>query len=700
MPRISADNVTASAPIEQSLNNLPANTPSDNDRSKEGRAPSPTYTQMAARPPSPRMRGGATKETFQRSAMVDNTPALPPPMPLTIGSPAEAPFTQRTTALSEDDNLGWTTFTAPTKSKKSKPKKGKGKAKEVTPVPLQKGPVLGLATPDASPKGSKPRKHRCTDCSNEGLVTGKQQEAPVSLLLSSKSPLVFGRSSPSPLSSAKAASLSDHKPHNEGSEMDIDPAEDAGLDSFGRPTLFLQNASAGWESPQNSYYGDLEHHEPGPSSHPSKGHKRSAARHDLESMIEAPISRYTAMNAEAATGQLREDVDTCRPAPHPRQQISSDEQMLPASNISVQSDSTKPKVTPRKPAVHHNHGRYSMAAIGNPPLTPYNIILADPDIMVPPEGLLKKTQGDRVNWEKKGLAPKQVKVWNNLGRDNPFIVVQFGELRAEHAGMNERAVFLYSLLTCLSERTDIRVNPGHSPLEEKEYNNNKDAPPNVEPFWIGIKNLPKEWCLVLARAAWLHAGNHILNFVLWRNDLPTLCAAFRSVFRFRALLKEDSELQEITVNILLRDIGKGGRRRAVQDDAFGAILDSVDVEVHNCRITPHTSEDVAFIHITSPTADWQDWVLFRNAIQAHGFGSLTAGHRVAFKTRVFCGFCHSIGHPIGRCPVKGFFLPQKMQLQKQPTAQPLSSGRGEHQGGRGHGNGRSCGGRGGKTRGY
>ncbi|KAH9838224.1 uncharacterized protein C8Q71DRAFT_856189 [Rhodofomes roseus] len=740
MSRNSADNVTASAPAEQSLQNHPTNEPIDNGRNDGGRAPSPTYAQVAARPPSPHMRGGTASEN------TDNAPAPPPPTPLTVRSPVEAPFTQRTTAPSEDDDLGWTTVTAPAKSKKSKSKKGKGKAKVVAPTPPpQVDPASGLVTPNASPKGGEPRKRRRTDYGDEGLTADKQQGAPANLSLSSKSPLIFGHSSPSPLPSAKATkSTNGRESANEGSDMDVDPVNEAHLDNFGRSSFSLRNTSVDWESPQNSYHGHLEYNEPGPSTRPSKGHKRSAARHDFDSIIGSPsISQRPPAEAASPRTPMQQRGNRTRtstPAAPPRalgkflrksdatrsptpsssrhaQRVSSDEDMLPASDVSEQSNSTELEAPIRKPPVHRGRGRYSVTAIGNPPvqrtpspeLTPYDLILADPDITVPPEGLLKKTQGDRVDWKKKGLSTNQVKAWNDLGKDTPFIVVQFGEHGAEQAGMNERAVFLYALLTRLSERTDIRVNPGHGPLEEREYDDNKDAPPNVEPFWIGIENLPEDWCLALARAAWLRAGNYILNFVLWRNDLPTLCAAFRSVFRFRALSREEyvaivrrellsSELREITLDILARDIGKGGKwRRAMQDDAFGTILDSVDVEVHNCRITQHTSEDVAFIHITSPTADWQDWLIFRNTIQAHGFGSLAAGHPIPFKNRTFCGFCHLLGHPIGRCPVRGFFFPQKTQPQKQSAVQPSSSGRGGHQGGRGRGNGRGNGrGRGGR----
>ncbi|TFY58258.1 hypothetical protein EVJ58_g6520 [Rhodofomes roseus] len=721
MPRTPTNATSASTPAEHGLEARPADATDNNNLSNEGRAPSPTYAQVVSRPPSPRRSGSATSET----TAVHKAPAPPPPTPLATESPAEAPFTQRGAAASDDEDLGWTTVKAPLKSKKSKPKKGKGKAKATVPVQQQDTQAPGLTmTPNASPKSSEPRKRRRTDYGDEGLTADKRQDAP---------------------SPAQIDSQSANEFPNEEVGMDVDSEADLRNHDFGRPNFFTRNESTGWSTPPSSRAGDFE---PGPSVRPLKGHKRSNARHDLRSFIvDRPINATHGSSSPAAqsrtpTQQRSSHARTPTPAAPPRipgkfvkkrgaaksptqsslraRQTSSDEEMLPTSDAPVQSDASTHDARPREPAIRHGRGRYSLYAVGNPPvqrtpspeLSPYDVLLADSDITIPPEGLLKETQGDRMDWKKKGLCLKQAKAWNDLGRGRPLIVVQFGELGAEEAGMNERAVFLVALLSRLSERNDVQVNPGHGPLEEGRYEDNKDAPPNKEPYWIAIENLPDDWCIALARAAWLRAGKYVLNFTLWRHDPPTLCAQFRSVFRFKAQSKEEyeaivrrellnSELMTLTLNLLEGDIERGGKwRRALLDDAFGAILDSVDVEVHNSRITSHTSEDIAFIHISSPTADWQEWITFRDAVQAHKFGSSAAGHPIPFLGRVFCGFCHSLGHPTGRCPAKLFFFPKQSLPQKQQPTQSSSAGRGGYQGGRGNGNGRGRGGRGGKMRGY
>ncbi|TFY65167.1 hypothetical protein EVJ58_g2143 [Rhodofomes roseus] len=150
MPRTPTNATSASTPAEHGLEARSADATDNNNLSNEGRAPSPTYAQVASRPPSPRRSGSATSET----AAVHKAPAPPPPTPLATESPAEAPFTQRGAAASDDEDLGWTTVKAPLKSKKSKPKKGKGKAKATVPVQQQDTQAPGLMTPNASPKRS------------------------------------------------------------------------------------------------------------------------------------------------------------------------------------------------------------------------------------------------------------------------------------------------------------------------------------------------------------------------------------------------------------------------------------------------------------------------------------------------------------------------------------------------------------------
>ncbi|TFY53249.1 hypothetical protein EVJ58_g9555 [Rhodofomes roseus] len=705
----------------------------------EERASSPTYAQVAARPPSPRMNSKASSGP--------SMPAPPPPSPLAEGSPDVAPFTQRGAAPSEDDELGWTTVAGPAKSKKSKTKKakakGKGKAVASTPPPPPQANLTpALPTPEASPRGSEPRKRRRTDYDGEDLTTDKQQKAPPSLLLSSKSPLLFERS-PSLLSfSADTARPNADDITEEEDGMDVDPEDDQGAYDYGQPHLLQRSTPASWDTPRYNRFEHLEPVESGSSSRPTKGHKRSGARSNITisidgSPIATPAHLPATMLPQTPTQQQRSHTRTATPAAPPRtlgkflkkrdvdrsptpasthaQRASSDEEMLPASDTPTRSPSTsRGETSNRHPT--RGRGRYSVYAIGNPPvqrtpspeLTPYDLLLANPDLIIAPPGLLKKTQGDRADWKKKDMDVKQAKAWNDLGRSRPLIVVQFGEHSAEEAGTNERVADLLLLLSTISEDCDVLINPAHGPVEKRLGVDVKDIPLNKEPYWFAIENLPEEWCLALARAAWLRYKNHALNFALWRNDLPTLCASFRSVFRFKARSREqyvaivrrellNSELRDVLLDVLLRDIDGGGKwRRALQDDAVGAILDSVDVEVYNCRITAHTSEDIAFIHITSPTADWQDWTRFRDAVQKHGFGSSAAGHPIPFLGRVFCGFCHSLGHPTGACPARAFFFPRQQASQSAQPQRTAPPARGGHRGRGGRGNGH---GRGGMSRG-
>ncbi|TFY52027.1 hypothetical protein EVJ58_g10240 [Rhodofomes roseus] len=170
-----------------------ANTDNGDAPGNGERAASPTYAQVAARPPSPRTSVSST-------IAGEKGTAAPPPTPQPMESPISAPFTQRGTVPDEDDDLGWTTVATPKKLKKAKSKKNKGKGKEAAPASPKNAQAAQPLTPVASPKSTEPRKRRRMDADygDEDRATDKRQEAPLSLSLASKSPLLFALSSPSP----------------------------------------------------------------------------------------------------------------------------------------------------------------------------------------------------------------------------------------------------------------------------------------------------------------------------------------------------------------------------------------------------------------------------------------------------------------------------------------------------------------------
>ncbi|KAH9830776.1 uncharacterized protein C8Q71DRAFT_862092 [Rhodofomes roseus] len=727
-----------STPIQPDFQGTPLNASNTGAPGSGERAASPTYAQIAARTLSPKMSGNST-------AADETGPAAPPPTPQSEESPLAAPFTQRETAPNEDDDLGWTTVATPKKSKKSKTKKNKGKGKETAPATPMIVQAPEPPAPDASPKSVEPRKRRRVD-EDYGVderSSVRRQEAPRNLSLASKSPILFTQSSPSP-SYLASTDPGDNEALNGADNMSIDLEVEPGS-IFGQPD-FTHHTTASWNGSQSNRFEHLEPDAPGPSNKRDGGRRSDAARSErIPSSDKSPIpSRQPSFSitppqtprqsrgnrARTATPAAPSRIPTRSfkkrnvdrsptPSSSRAQKSSSDVEMLLSDGESARSSSTARSATPpppRRPQQRRGgRGRYSVAAIGNPPFqpspspepTPYDIIRADPDIIITPEGSMKKVQGDCIDWKKTGMDPGQAKAWNDYGRKRPLIVAQFAEHGTGEAGVDERVSFLHNLTARLSSNDDVLVTPAHGPLEARTQRVGVFSPANREPVWYSIEGLSEEWCIAFVRAAWLHTAGHTLNFALWGNSIPSLCAAFRYTFRFRAKSKEQyiaivrrallsDAVKKVVLEVLLRDIERGGRwKRSLRDDAFGEVLDSVDVQVISCRVSEHTSEPVAFIYITPPTADWNDWTRFRDAIQNYGFGSPAAGHPIAFKGRVYCTFCHSLGHPCGHCPAKKFFFPPET-TQPQHQQPSTSTGRGGNRGGRGRGAGR---GRGGARRG-
>ncbi|KAH9832067.1 uncharacterized protein C8Q71DRAFT_861358 [Rhodofomes roseus] len=273
--------------------------------------------------------------------------------------------------------------------------------------------------------------------------------------------------------------------------------------------------------------------------------------------------------------------------------------------------------------------------------------MRDPDVVVPPAGSFRRVQGDHPDWKKKNMDPKQVKAWEELIKGQPYVVVQVAELGTEGPGVNERIDEIMAILLRLSQILGIVIIPSHS-VKKPTDDDNTPKPRNKEPVWYLILGLTEKWCAALIRAAWLDSQKISLNFDRWTHDIPTLCAAFRFVYRFGAHSKEEydaivrrelleSDIRKVIIEILLADIERGGQwRRSTRDDAFGAILDSVDVDVITVNVTAHLSEPVAFIHIAPPTSDWQDWLRFCAAVSTAASATPWATRRYAarFDTRL------------------------------------------------------------------
>ncbi|KAH9831842.1 uncharacterized protein C8Q71DRAFT_861513 [Rhodofomes roseus] len=490
----------------------------------------------------------------------------------------------------------------------------------------------------------------------------------------------------------------DNELQYDGSDMDIDSTVDLRASQFGQPSLLPRRDRPDHAQPNDNQTHPFVANSPRPSSSFAKKSGAKNARASISSHAGTDVSPFPlrqptssshdprtptqsrgqrartatpAAPSRPSTRASRKRPEERSPTPQPSRfdHETSDEEMTPRSTVA--RDSSPESHYPTPPHHKRGRGRYSVARATRrrsqptpartPSPDPYDIIMQDPDIVVPPAGSFRRVQGDRVDWKKRNMDMEQIEAWKEICMDRPTVAVQVGELGTEAPGVNERIDDIGSILFRLSQTPGILVTPAHppKPIQAQALPITRNAPPkptNKDPVWYLVDGLSEKWCAALIRAAWLSTVKLSLNFEAWTHEIPNLCAAFRLIYRFRANNKDeydvivrrellDSDLNKVVVDILLKDIARGGRwRRYTRDDAFGEILDSVDVDIVHCNVTPHLSEPVAFLHISSPTSDWQDWLVFCDAIRKHGFGSTATGHPVLFTNRVYCGYCHSLGH--------------------------------------------------------
>ncbi|KAH9830959.1 uncharacterized protein C8Q71DRAFT_727152 [Rhodofomes roseus] len=344
------------------------------------------------------------------------------------------------------------------------------------------------------------------------------------------------------------------------------------------------------------------------------------------------------------------------------------------------------------------------SVLDGPPV-PFNIDELDPDIIIPPPGSWRPVQGDSASWKGRGMATPQWESWDALDREEAVLAIQIPFHGAEEPGVNVRIDMMLNVLRRLLLIPSAYILPGYSPAGYHGM--------NVEPFWYLGRGIPLTVIVALVTMGWFNSSIITLHFDFWRDNNPHLCAMFRLIHRFGAQSKAeyeelvrrelvDSELYDVIYEVLKRDMERGGMwRNSRRVDALNRVLESVDVDVINCRITANTTEPVAVIYMKPPTADRRDWQRFSNQLKKHRFGSNIAGHPEPFTSRVWCGYCHSLGHTAGTCRVRntpGWHdapLPPAIQPPQQQYNATNGGGRGRGNGcGRGRGNGRGRGGNG------
>ncbi|TFY52922.1 hypothetical protein EVJ58_g9739 [Rhodofomes roseus] len=284
---------------------------------------------------------------------------------------------------------------------------------------------------------------------------------------------------------------------------------------------------------------------------------------------------------------------------------------------------------------------------------PFDADSLDADIVLATEGSWRRVQGDPSVFHSKGMAPIQRSAWNEIDDNEPVLAIQIPNHGAKEPGTGERVASMSNFL-----RHRLRI-PHHSITSS--YSVTGFHGMNTEPFWYLVQGLSIYVILELVRLGYLNSPDLTLYFDFWRDYNPHLCATFRLIHRFGAQTKAeyeevirrefiDSDLYDKIFDILTRDIDRDGMwRNVTRVDALTQIIDSVEVDVFPYRTSGATSESVAVVYIKPPTADRRDWLNFCSIIRGHDFGSSATGSPEIYLGRIWCSYCHSLGHTAGRC---------------------------------------------------
>ncbi|TFY53103.1 hypothetical protein EVJ58_g9637 [Rhodofomes roseus] len=668
-----------------------------------------SYAEVVARTPSPH------NDNIDNE--IPSNPA-PPPTPVALGS-STAPSPENETALSPNTNrFNWLTVSHSKKAKKAERKKARGR--EVTAHP--KAPP---ATASPSPQASEPtelntsqesesRKRRrvATDYGDEGSAAGadRQQNAPARYP-SLPSPLLLSTASRTPRTppSVHLASTAqydgDHKLHDIDHTRDIAFARNPPKASRVAQTKQSKAKSSHQElSGANDRYSTevplaplfplLPSSQRSTTPHTPEPHRGRARpiNPPLQSKgkqraVETPIEPSSSIYLPPSSSKGQPSASTSSSSSstsQPQERLSQDSDMEVDSQPS-QSISPSPSPTPssrrrsqRRRAA--TKARATLSPAPPPPTRQFEFLLdidaIDPDITIPPRESWRPPQGDCAGWKAINMAPEQKLAWELLCKHRLMLALQIPRHGTEEPGEAERIARILDLLFRLSKVPGISVLTAYSVIGYLGLNR--------EPFWYLVIGLSEAWCSTLATIGWADSPTITLNFTLWQHENPTLCAAFRLIHRFgaqskaeyidvirREILNDDHKLHRTTLEILEKDVEKRGRwRRHTLNDAFGELLDSVDVDIVQVSVSQTTTERIAVVYISPPTANRKDWLTFCDALQRHGFGSAEAGHPEHYKGRLWCGYCHSLGHTMELCTVHQTIgwhdVPARPQPQ-QPT---------------------------------
>lgn len=123
----------------------------------------------------------------------------------------------------------------------------------------------------------------------------------------------------------------------------------------------------------------------------------------------------------------------------------------------------------------------------------------------------------------------------------------------------------------------------------------------------------------------------------------------------RILLKKENQV--FVKNLLNRDIQRGGRwhgRAATVNDTFRLFLKTVQTHLVRRQIAGGIDEPLVMLYAEPPSDHPDEWIVFRDHMQAQRVGSELTGYPEIYRQWVYCQLCHSRDHFVGLCHVQKF----------------------------------------------
>ncbi|TFY64065.1 hypothetical protein EVJ58_g2866 [Rhodofomes roseus] len=672
-----------------------------------------SYASVAARPPSP------TAILSQTVAFVINTPTAPPSTPETSAEIATEPA-HRQVHVQSDPDAGWHVV-----SHKGKSTARQNAARRAPSSPKNPGRKRRRAENNVGNDGEASVAVRHQDADSV-LQTAIPSES------SSNAPSSSGQSRGNNLTSTStsplAAGPSNVLDSNDAMTSELEAERLLGSRSGGSLSSLPDTPSRTAGPSRSAYTGSFKRMSVSSPADPHLGFTT------LPALFPLPSSSILSDSPQTPTCPRRSNARDTSPVDSPVQQWDESSDDEPIHSPTPQNSPLSPpevamEVSPEPPTPipspnhhhrnrhrHRSHGRCSAAASSSTrlptpspspslePAIPFDVESLDPDVAVPPTNSWCRVQGDSHLHKSRGMAPDQRVAWDRLDNSEPVIIIQIPLHGTEELGASIRITILFNVFVQILHLLGASFLPGYSDAGFHGM--------NKEPYWYLVHGLPINVCIELVRMGWLSSSPATINFDFWRDHNPHLCAVFRLIHRFGAQTKAeyeevirrefiDSSLYNSLYDTVSRDINRGGMWEGLSHlVAIEEILASVDVGVIHCRVAPDIIEPVAIIYLTPPTADEHDWTRFWNSIKDHTFGSSATSNPVHFEGRIWCGYCHSLGHTVTSCSIRTTFAWHDNPLPSQPMPiQPAQNAANNRGRGRGNGRGMGRGGRGGRGRG-